>query len=378
MIKKYWRRIIAFSLPLQVLLVQIMSRHSAWVEEFYATNVYTYISQFLRYAFGSTKVPVGQLVFYALVLALVIGIACRTHTLIRNKAQRSFWWKKTLVDVFFYLSCFYFFFMAMWGLNYYRAPVAVITQIPAVTVTVEKLKRLCVKLIEVTNASRANIKGTPPTFIILPPDQREPLLQKATLGYAAVAKKYPQLAYKPFAVKSVYVPEVMSSFRVGGIYFPFTGEANVNMDQPAFILPATICHEMAHQIGFASEDEANYISFLTCRANPDPVFQYSGNLTAMRYALNRLYGQDSLAFQQLEKKLNPLVKQDLEINRQYWESFPNPFLDLTSGFYDLFLKANGQQSGIQSYSQIVELLLGELEKNNLEYSPAVKPAIAPE
>ena len=378
MIKKNPRRIIAFSLPLQVLLVQILSNHPAWVEQWYATNVYTYISQFLRYTFGSTRIPVGQLIFYALVLALVIGIARRTHTLIRDKARRLFWWKKTVVDVFFYFSCFYFLFMAMWGLNYYRAPVAAITQIPAVTISVEKLKQLCVKLIAETNASRANIKGTPHAFITLPPNQRQPLLQKATVGYAAVAKKYPQLAYKPFAVKSVYVPQIMSSFRVGGIYFPFTGEANVNMDQPAFILPATICHEMAHQIGFASEDEANYIAFLTCRANPDPVFQYSGNLTAMRYALNRLHGLDSLAFQQLEKKLNPLVKRDLEINRQYWESFPNPFLDLTSGFYDLFLKANGQQSGIQSYSQMVELLLGELEKNDLEYNPPAKPPTAPD
>ena len=372
MIKKYWRHIIAFSLPIQVVLVQIMSGNPAWVEEFYATKVYSILSKFLRLAFGSTRVPIGQLVFYALVLALVIGIARRTHLIILNKAQRVFWWKKTFVDVLFYLSCFYFFFMTMWGLNYYRAPVAAITQIPAVTVSVEKLERLCLKLIEVTNTSRAGIKGTPPEFIALPQIQRQALLQKATVGYAALAKKHPELIYEPPAVKSVFVPELMSSFRVGGIYFPFTGEANVNMDQPAFILPATICHEMAHQIGFASEDEANYIAFLTCRANPDPVFQYSGNLTAMRYALNRLYSLDSLAFQQLEKKLNPTVKQDLEINRQYWESFPNPFLDLTSGFYDLFLKANGQQSGIQSYSQMVELLLGEFEKNNLEYG-AVKP-----
>ena len=368
MIEKYWRSIIAFSLPVQILLVQIISIHPAWVEKFYSARVYCYISQALRSIFGSTTVPVGQIIFYALVLGLVIWIIRQTYKIVRFKSQRLLLWKETLLGVFFFLSCFYFLFMAMWGLNYYRAPVANITAIPTEEISAEKLQRLSIRLVALTNNSRASLKDTSAAFISLPAGKRQHLLQQATIGYQAVARAFPRLVYTIPAVKSVYVPEIMSSFRVGGIYFPFTGEANVNMHQPAFILPATICHEMAHQIGFASEDEANYISFLTCRLNPDLAFQYSGNLMAMRYALNRLYEVDSVAFRNLEKQLSPAVTHDLEINRTYWESFPNPFLDFTSGFYDLFLKANGQSSGIQSYSQMVELLLGELEKNNLEYS----------
>ena len=368
MIKKYWRSFIAFSLPLQIMLVQIISAHPTWVEKNYSAQVYRAISKGLRIAFGSTTVPVGQIIFYGLVFGIIIWLARQTHKLFRYQAPRRVVWKETILGVFFFLSGFYFLFMLMWGLNYYRAPVANITALPTEKVTTEKLQQLCVKLVTLTNQSRTNIADTSLAFVSLPAHERQDLLQKAVIGYKAIAQTYPDLAYHVPAVKSVYVPEVMSSFRVGGIYFPFTGEANVNMHQPAFILPATICHEMAHQIGFASEDEANYISYLTCRHNPDPAFQYSGNLMAMRYALNRLHGLDSVAFQNLEKQLSPQVTHDLELNRKYWESFPNPFLDLTSGFYDLFLKANGQSSGIQSYSQMVELLLGELEKNNLEYS----------
>jgi len=366
-IKKDWQSFVAFSLPLQIILVQVISAHPAWVERFYSARLYSFISQGLRRIFGSTTIPVGQIIFYGLVLGMVIGIGRQTHKLFRYKAKRPLLWRKTILGVFFFLSVFYFLFMVTWGLNYYRAPVANITAIPAEAVAADKLQQLCVRLVALTNTSRNRLEDTAATFISLPANQRQELLRRATIGYKAVAQMYPRLAYNIPSVKSVYVPEIMSSFRVGGIYFPFTGEANVNMHQPAFILPATICHEMAHQIGFASEDEANYISFLTCRLNPDPAFQYSGNLMAMRYALNRLYGLDSVAFRHLEKQLSPKVTHDLEINRKYWESFPNPFLDLTSGFYDLFLKANGQRAGIESYSQMVELLLGELEKNNLEY-----------
>jgi len=48
----------------------------------------------------------------------------------------------------------------------------------------------------------------------------------------------------------------MSYLGIGGVYFPFTGEANVNISMPHTSIPFTACHEMAHQIGFAREDEA--------------------------------------------------------------------------------------------------------------------------
>jgi hypothetical protein len=41
-------------------------------------------------------------------------------------------------------------------------------------------------------------------------------------------------------------------------------------------LSATTCHEMAHQIGFASESECNFIGFLASVKNDDLYFKYSG------------------------------------------------------------------------------------------------------
>ena len=159
----------------------------------------------------------------------------------------------------------------------------------------------------------------------------------------------------------------MSYFGTSGIYFPFTGEANINADQPGFLLPAVICHEMAHQIGFASEDEANFIAYLTCRLNPDPLFQYSGNLMALIYSLNTLKKMDFDAYLQLKETCSKEVTEDIEANNQYWSSFYNPLMTMTSWFYDLFLKANDQPEGIDSYNLMVDLLIGEYHKNGLEY-----------
>ena len=59
-----------------------------------------------------------------------------------------------------------------------------------------------------------------------------------------------------------------------GVYFPFTGEANVNVDAPACLVPATIAHEMSHQRMVFSELEANFVGIAAAVSCGDPVFQY--------------------------------------------------------------------------------------------------------
>ena len=187
-----------------------------------------------------------------------------------------------------------------------------------------------------------------------------------------LAQQYPALLYEQPSVKSVLVPQLMSYFGIAGIYFPFTGEANVNMDPPPYLLPETVCHEMAHQIGIASEDEANFVSYLACQQNPEPAFQYSGNLMAMRYTLNRLYYEDSTAYYRHLQTLSPGVICDLEATRNYWNSFDNPIEIAGRAIHDLFLKANSQTEGVRSYSRVVELLMGEYRKNGLNYQKTEK------
>ena len=51
--------------------------------------------------------------------------------------------------------------------------------------------------------------------------------------------------------------------------------------------------------------------------------------------------------------------------RDFWESYNNPFEDLSKAFWDNFLKANNQEKGIMSYSYMVALAVNYFEKNPL-------------
>jgi hypothetical protein len=316
--------------------------------------------------FGWVPVPVGQILFYAILLGLLLGLGREVTGLFSRQVPLKRFFRRIGFGALVFFSGFYFLFNVMWGLNYHRRPIHEIVRIDQSDLSAAELEALCVKLIHLTHESRNQVSADQSQPLRLALDQ-EQLLQQARLGYEAAARQYPELHYSQPAVKAVWVPELMSAFGIGGIYFPFTGEANVNMDPPAFVLPETVCHEMAHQIGVASEDEANYVAYLTCRLNPDPAFQYSGNLMAMRYTMNRLSLVNPAAFVRLKKTFRPGLVQDLEANRRYWEGFDNPIEVIGEAVHHLFLKANDQTEGLVSYSRVVELVMGEYRKNGLEY-----------
>ena len=366
MIKKYRHSILLLSLPLQILIIQILATRPHWVERVYTNQFYKNLGRLLRTIFGAVPVPVGQLLFYSIITALVLWLARHVRQMWLKQVSLKTFFRQVGLGVVAFLSVFYFLFTVMWGLNYHRRPIQELVGVEQRPISVPDLKTLCAKLIQLTNQSRHRLTQQENQPLILP-ISHDHMLQAAATGFGIIARKYPELTYSHPAVKQVYVPQLMSFFGIGGIYFPFTGEANVNMDPPNFLLPATVCHEMAHQIGFASDDEANYVSYLACRLHPDPSFQYSGNLMAMKYAMNRLKRVNPVAYKKLERTYSPGLQQDLKKNREYWESYQNPIEAFSDGINDLFLKANNQTDGLQSYNRVVELLMGEFRKNGLEY-----------
>lgn len=371
LLKKIGKILLVLSLPLQVLLLNFIAGQPLWVEHFYAGWFYKHLSYALRFSFGWFPLPLGQFLFYSLIAGVLVWLGGLVKKLLQKKHSK----KQFVLDFGFgaitIVSGFYFLFNAMWGLNYYRQPMQEITQLDTAPFNPAELAGMSARLIKLTNQSRRQLTTDTLNALRYPLSHAQ-ILAQAPQGYAPLAQHYPELHYEQPSVKSVLVPQLMSYFGITGIYFPFTGEANVNMDPPPFLLPETVCHEMAHQIGIASEDEANFVAFLACQQHPEPAFKYSGNLMAMRYTLNRLYWEDSTAYYQQIQNLNPGVICDLEASRTYWKRFDNPIEIVGRTIHDLFLKANNQTEGVRSYSQVVNLLMGEYRKNGLVYEPTPK------
>ena len=149
---------------------------------------------------------------------------------------------------------------------------------------------------------------------------------------------------------------------ITGVTMPLTGEAAVNSQIPVVSLPFTICHEMAHRKCIASEKVANFAGFLACQANPDVLYQYSGNFMAYRYCYNSLLSvgttDSTAAAQEIAAGCNEQLRQDLEDYQDFFSSRKDETATkVADTANDAYIKVSGDEDGITSYGNVTDLLV---------------------
>ena len=176
--------------------------------------------------------------------------------------------------------------------------------------------------------------------------------------YDTLEETFPCLEMDSVRVKPLVCSRLQSILGFTGMYFPFTGEANVNVDAPACLIPATVAHEMAHQRMVASEQEANFVGIAACLSCDDIVFQYSGYLMGLIQLCNALYPVAPEAWSAIAQTyFTPELSLDWNTNNAYWAALESPVEEAAEHAYDSFLKGQGQELGIQSYGACVDLLV---------------------
>lgn len=187
---------------------------------------------------------------------------------------------------------------------------------------------------------------------------RDSVLDRAAEVFEGVAELYPFLDGEALRPKPIYFSRIMSYLDFTGFFFPMTGEANLNMDSPAFLLPSTSQHETAHQRGVAAEQECNFVAVLACLESEYADFRYAGAALAYIYLGNALAGVNYDKYGEVYYSLSETVRADLKAQSAYWDEFRDSVAQKASNtVYDSFLKSNGQELGMQSYGQCVNLLV---------------------
>ena len=187
----------------------------------------------------------------------------------------------------------------------------------------------------------------------------EEIFDRGPAIYENIVKEFPFLELEPSVrVKPLLCSRLQSILGFTGVYFPFTGEANVNTDAPACMIPATIAHEMAHQRMVASEQEANFVGITAAVLSGDPVFQYSGYLMGLVQLCNALAPVDREAWNAIvQQYFTQEMASDWNANNAYWAELSSPVEETAGQVYDSFLKGNGQKLGMRSYGACVDLLV---------------------
>ena len=169
--------------------------------------------------------------------------------------------------------------------------------------------------------------------------------------------EFPMLDGPSYRPKAMVASRLMSRLGFTGVYFPFTGESNLNIDEPLSLLPHTLAHELCHQRGAYEEDVCNFLGVLACVKSEDPRFQYAGWFAGLIYLMNELYTLDRAAWRELLGEFDPLLLGDWEENNNYWARFEGKTEEMAGKVYDGYLKTNGQDLGLLSYSACVRFLV---------------------
>lgn len=342
-------------LIIQIIFIQILGFFPEVVERFYSNAFYPILAQFSRKILGWISFSVGDLIYFAVGFFILKWFV--------NLFRKPKNWKIIGLDIVKGVSIFYFLFHILWAFNYYREPLFDKMNIEREYSDADLLQ-FTRQIIAKTNAIQVAITKNPNQKVISNLSQ-EQIFEKSAEGYEIVSKQHSFFSYKNASVKKTLISLPLSYMGFAGYLNPFTNEAQVNDLVPIINFPFTTCHEMAHQIGYASESEANFIGFLAVTKNENLHFKYAGYSNALRYCLQNWEARNPVLGQQLLKEINPGVLQNFEDIRVHWQQYETFIEDGFKIFYDNFLKANQQKDGLESYSKFLNLLINYSKDNSI-------------
>lgn len=339
------------------ILIRVLSIRSDWVEQYYTYGFYPLFSKVLRFLFGRIPFSIGDLLYVSAFVFFVI----KAWKLIRLLAARQV--KEYLSWILFrkYLKLvlwIYIIFNIFWGLNYNRQGIARQLGIDVRRYDSTELYQLTAVLEQRLNFYAGRVD----TVRRLALNDNNKLFEEGISAYGVVRHQYPFLEYRFPSIKPSMYSAIGHYFGFTGYYNPFTGEAQLKTSVPVFTKPFIVCHEMAHQLGYAKENEANLVGFLAGRVSNNPDVRYSAYYDMFTYAMGELLYHNLNGAVRLRKDIHPLVKEDFQAYRNYINRTRNSFEPIISSMYDKYLRINNQPKGKETYNEVVSWLVAYMKK----------------
>ena len=343
-------------LAVAAVLIKVVSFYPAWIEKYYSTGIYVYISIFLRAITGWVPFSIGDILYALITFFFIIKLVQLVWAIIkRTVTTQSF--LNGIISVIRFFLWLYIIFNIFWGLNYNRLGIAYQLGIQQEKYSTQELKTLTNALIQKLNNARKSLGDS--TFQYPPTNK---IFEETVTAYDSMELKFSFLHYRQPCIKSSLFGKPNDYLGFQGYYNPFTGESQVNTTVPPFIIPYTACHEVAHQIGYGDEDEANFVGYLTAKASPNNIFHYSVYFDLFNYANSELFLRDSAAARANFHLLDTLVKHDERVYRNFLIAYRNQVDYYVTILYGNYLKANNQPNGMDTYSEVTSWLIAYQKK----------------
>jgi len=332
------------------------------VASFYTQGIFRYGASGLRFLFGSIPFAMGEFIYIIIIILLIINALKHINSLKSfNYISQKGWF--ILTKLTWLIVKLYVVFQLIWGLNYMQPDPTKDFHLRVQTpknaqIALSEMNALTYELIEELNKTKAEIRLNRP----IEPNF-EQVMASVQLAYQDIAIKYPRFSLQHQSVKKAIFPTLGDYIGFLAFYQPITGEAIVRSDLPILTLPYTMAHEMAHQLGYASETEANFIAFVVATEANDPYLKYSMLLQMFSYAQdaqllllagNKGFDDWKVQIEKNRSLLSPAVLKNRAQISAFFAARAAKQIQASSQLYDQFLKWNQQAAGLASYADVLK------------------------
>ena len=336
------------------------------VADYYCTNIFPYLSKpmqninmFFHYSLTENFVVV---LAPLLVIGLIVWFVFLIKKFMSHGALTYLY--KSFRNLFILILIGAIIFQAMHGINYKRTHVT-----KAMTLTEEELtfedycaalKWAYLGMIEARSHLGEDYNGV----AHMSESFENSALYACTLLDAFSEEYNVPLSENYVRAKPVSMSHYWSYTHIVGMYDPFLAEVNVNTDYMSINeYPITLCHELCHAKGYASETDCNTLATLACCSASRADFRYAGyyeifwNLYYVADDIAEATGEVVPEFPVTEEMMP--VYRDMRASHLYWKQIDNEVdhikeilgIDITEAsdvVNDTFLKTNGE-TGVESY-----------------------------
>ncbi len=357
---RYWRGYLTAAIIglITAGLVFLGKRFSILVDSFYP-----FLTREIQTVLTEWSSTVDVVVWQVAAMLLVLGLLLSVVLMIALKWNFIQWlgWVLACVSLVWLLHT------GVYGLNYYASPLSEDIHLTSNDFTLDDLVDTTVYFRDKANAMAQEMTRDENGGLIY--SDFDTLAEAAGQGFHVLTYEQSGSVFAgPLEpVKQLAWADLYSSMGILGFTMPLTGEAAVNPQIPSVAMPFTMCHEMAHRMCIATEDDANFAAFLACLANEDPQFQYSAYYMAYRYCHQALLdlgtARATATAARIEQDVNAYLRYDLNVYDRFFADHHNELASsLADKTNDAYIKLSGDDAGTESYDRVaVDLVNWYLE-----------------
>ena len=338
----------SFSFIPLIYFIGLIKNENLFIENFYSNHLYVFISEKLRILNYWTDIPFGDLIYILMFFFIFYKIFQRAKSL-----------RNLLIELGALLTIITILFYFLWGINYKR--VSIKNKIVSnQEVDIVKLVDFTNQLIDKINKKHLDLFNLDS---IIPIDNRSfEEIKNTSVSDFKNLKTLKQDSIQNFdytypSIKKSLFSNALTFMGFSGYINPFTGEANINTKIPKNSIPFVINHEIAHQLGTASEKDANFISYISLLNSSNQFHEFLALSYSLRVCLNELYVNDRKSYSNSVKKINIGILNNYKQTQNFWNKYNGPVELVSKKIYDKFLKQNDLKTGIKNYGETISLIL---------------------